>query len=244
MAVNRLLVRHVPRRVRRRVHRRHGGGARRDRGGQAGVAPGVRDFWEPFSKDLERAEKRARSRCARGSRSRPTSTCPNCGRRELVKKFGRRGPFLACPGYPECKYTRPVDDAELPVAGRGHVPAVRRGSCVARNGPLRALHLLLAAARLQVHASRSTLGIACPDVRQGRDRRAAHQARQDVLRLHPLPGVHVRGVGPAGRRRPCPECGAPFLSEKATKKRGTFLKCQQCKHEEEPDNQGGQAASA
>ncbi len=29
--------------------------------------------------------------------------CPNCGK-TLVRKIGRFGPFLACPGYPECKY--------------------------------------------------------------------------------------------------------------------------------------------
>ncbi len=29
--------------------------------------------------------------------------CPNCGKL-LVKKIGRYGPFLSCPGYPECKY--------------------------------------------------------------------------------------------------------------------------------------------
>ncbi len=29
--------------------------------------------------------------------------CPNCGK-ALVRKIGRYGPFLTCPGYPECKY--------------------------------------------------------------------------------------------------------------------------------------------
>jgi DNA topoisomerase-1 len=29
--------------------------------------------------------------------------CPNCSR-QLVKKIGRFGPFLSCPGYPDCKY--------------------------------------------------------------------------------------------------------------------------------------------
>ncbi|MCK4265200.1 type I DNA topoisomerase [Candidatus Babeliales bacterium] len=29
--------------------------------------------------------------------------CPNCGKK-LIQKMGRFGPFLACPGYPECKY--------------------------------------------------------------------------------------------------------------------------------------------
>ncbi|KKQ48932.1 MAG: topoisomerase protein [candidate division TM6 bacterium GW2011_GWF2_38_10] len=30
-------------------------------------------------------------------------TCPQCGK-NLVKKMGKFGPFLSCPGYPECKY--------------------------------------------------------------------------------------------------------------------------------------------
>ena len=30
-------------------------------------------------------------------------TCPNCGK-NLVERTGRFGPFLSCPGYPECKY--------------------------------------------------------------------------------------------------------------------------------------------
>ncbi len=29
--------------------------------------------------------------------------CPQCGK-NLVQKVGRYGPFLACPGYPDCKY--------------------------------------------------------------------------------------------------------------------------------------------
>ncbi len=29
--------------------------------------------------------------------------CPQCGK-NLVKKMGKFGPFLSCPGYPECKY--------------------------------------------------------------------------------------------------------------------------------------------
>jgi len=29
--------------------------------------------------------------------------CPQCGR-NLIQKFGKYGPFLTCPGYPECKY--------------------------------------------------------------------------------------------------------------------------------------------
>jgi DNA topoisomerase I len=30
-------------------------------------------------------------------------SCPNCGKK-LVQKMGKFGPFMACPGYPDCKY--------------------------------------------------------------------------------------------------------------------------------------------
>ncbi len=33
--------------------------------------------------------------------------CPECGK-ALYKRWGRNGPFIGCPGYPECKYTRPI----------------------------------------------------------------------------------------------------------------------------------------
>jgi DNA topoisomerase-1 len=33
--------------------------------------------------------------------------CPNCGK-QLVIKHGRFGRFMACPSYPECKYTKKI----------------------------------------------------------------------------------------------------------------------------------------
>ncbi|MFP3866575.1 MAG: type I DNA topoisomerase [Desulfobacteraceae bacterium] len=37
--------------------------------------------------------------------------CPKCGQ-TLVIKQGRYGPFLACPGYPQCRYTRPLETTQ------------------------------------------------------------------------------------------------------------------------------------
>ncbi len=41
--------------------------------------------------------------------------CPECGR-ALVIRWGRRGRFLACSGYPECRFTRPLESPEEAVA--------------------------------------------------------------------------------------------------------------------------------
>lgn len=35
--------------------------------------------------------------------------CPECGR-NLVEKMGKFGRFLACPGFPDCRYTRPLEE--------------------------------------------------------------------------------------------------------------------------------------
>ena len=41
-------------------------------------------------------------------------SCPSCADRRLRVKLGRHGPFVGCPNYPECRYTRLL--AAWPVA--------------------------------------------------------------------------------------------------------------------------------
>ena len=63
----------------------------------------MQDFYEKFSKDLERAgtEMRDIKRMEK-----PTDiVCEKCGK-GMVIKWGKHGSFLACSGYPECTNTR------------------------------------------------------------------------------------------------------------------------------------------
>jgi DNA topoisomerase-1 len=62
----------------------------------------LQDFYEPFSKALDVAETEMES--LKGKES--GETCPQCGK-PLVHRYGKRGPFLGCSGYPDCKYTKP-----------------------------------------------------------------------------------------------------------------------------------------
>jgi DNA topoisomerase-1 len=72
--------------------------------GAADWVPVVRGFYEPFSERLEAAEKEMPD-LDLGDQpiGRP---CPKCGG-QLVIKWGRYGKFIACDGYPECRYTEP-----------------------------------------------------------------------------------------------------------------------------------------
>jgi len=63
----------------------------------------VRDFYAPFEKDLQNAFQLAEK--VKIPDELTEETCPECGK-PLAIKMGRFGKFLACSGYPECKYTK------------------------------------------------------------------------------------------------------------------------------------------
>jgi DNA topoisomerase-1 len=85
----------------------------------------IQNFYAPFEKDLQKAVQTAEKvRLA----DEPTGeNCPKCGK-PLVVKTGRFGKFIACSGYPGCKYTQSFQvklDAICPKCGK---PLVQRVS--------------------------------------------------------------------------------------------------------------------
>ena len=68
----------------------------------------LREFYEKFSKELEKVESQIQE-MRQQSVQVLDEKCPVCGR-PLVIRWGRYGKFIACSGYPECKYTRPIFD--------------------------------------------------------------------------------------------------------------------------------------
>lgn len=62
-------------------------------------------FYEPFSKDLEKAD--ADIVAVELPVEISDVACDKCGRMMVIKD-GRFGKFLACPGFPECRNTKPI----------------------------------------------------------------------------------------------------------------------------------------
>lgn len=67
----------------------------------------LREFYMPFQKDLEMAK--ASMRDVKREKIPTEVTCERCGSK-MVKRWGKRGYFLACSTYPKCQYTREVED--------------------------------------------------------------------------------------------------------------------------------------
>ena len=67
----------------------------------------IDEFYKPFAENLALKTKEIVKDDIIGA-ERIDEKCPECGK-ELKMRFGRFGKFVACSGYPECKYTRPLE---------------------------------------------------------------------------------------------------------------------------------------
>ena len=184
----------------------------------------VRDLWTPLAKDLDQLKGKA-SKIKRDLQEKTDIVCPSCGKHNLVKKYGRNGPFLACPGYPECKHTQPLDPEELPVPVAGTCPVCGAG-LVARQGPFgRYIHC---ERRPECKFTKPfTLGIPCPQCGEGelaekRSKRgkifySCTRWPQCDYALWDKPVAH-----------PCPNGDSPLMVEKNYKS-GPALVCPKCR---------------
>ena len=84
----------------------------------------VRVFYPPFEKELEVAEKELEKIEIRDEET--DVICENCGR-NMVIKYGPHGKFLACPGFPECRNTKPyMEKAGVPCPSCGKEILIKR----------------------------------------------------------------------------------------------------------------------
>jgi len=67
----------------------------------------LHEFYDPFKANLDLAEKDLEGVRLKVPDEVSEEVCDVCGR-QMVIKSGRFGRFLACPGYPECTFTKPL----------------------------------------------------------------------------------------------------------------------------------------
>jgi DNA topoisomerase I len=65
----------------------------------------LRNFYVPFSKTLEEAKSKMSS--VKKEVEQTSEVCPECGR-PMVIKWGRRGRFMSCSGFPACRNSKSI----------------------------------------------------------------------------------------------------------------------------------------
>jgi len=119
-------------------------------------------------------------------------TCDKCGKPLLVKN-GKYGTFLACSGYPDCKFTMSLNELKKPVS----------------------------------------TGVSCPNEKcDGEILEKTTRRGKTFYGCSMYPKCeYALWYKPISKQ--CPECQAPFIIEKITKKKGKFETCvnKDCKYE-------------
>ena len=153
--------------------------------------------------------------------------CENCGK-PMAMKRGRFGQFLACTGYPDCKTTRKI------IATKQGMTAAKPDQILDEKCPKCESNLVIKQGRFGEftactnypnckYVKQKSTGVLCPkdggDIVERKSRRgkvffgcANYPDCDFTLWNRPV-------------AEKCPDCGAPFLVEKITKKHGRQLVC-------------------
>jgi DNA topoisomerase-1 len=185
----------------------------------------VADFYAPFQKDLTAAE--AQRETLKASLTEESDReCPKCGSK-MVKRYGRNGPFLACPRYPECKTTMPVEEE----AESTEVPTALCPLC---SSPMRVRSgrfgkFLACSTYPECKGTRPLgLGVPCPDCGTGELVERRTRRGKSFFGCSRYPECKF-GIWDRPVKQPCPSCAYPILVQKQTKTKGDYLQCPKCK---------------
>mgnify|MGYP006281405211 FL=1 len=184
----------------------------------------VEQYYRPLKSDLENFES-VKNDARKTVQKETDQVCENCGR-NLVIKWSRNGQFLACPGFPECKFTRSLSEDELDrecpqCGGTLRFKKGRYGRFIACSNYPECKY-----------TEPVKIGIKCP----------REDCDGDIIEKQTRKGKIFYGCSRypdckfASWDKPvqkeCPECGSSIMVKKSTRKKGEFLKCPSCKHEE------------
>jgi DNA topoisomerase-1 len=190
--------------------------------GQKDWVDTLKEFYLPFEKDLEIAKVSMRD--VKRELIPTDAICERCGSK-MVKRWGKRGYFLACSSYPKCSYTREVE-------GNGENQVETDAKCekcgspmVIKNGKFG--RFLACSNYPTCKFTRSLdMGVRCPQ--QGCDgaivERKTRKGRTFYSCTNYPNCTYALWDKPIPEK--CPQCGFPFLVEKHGKG-GVTKRCPQ-----------------
>jgi DNA topoisomerase-1 len=189
--------------------------------------PVLKDFWSEFKVQVK--EKEA---VDRPGVEMLEEKCPKCGK-QLAKRLGRNGYFIGCTGYPECDYTRNVDDA----VGASNEPEIVEG----RTCPKCGSNLIIKRGRygkfigcsgypncrhMEPLEKPEDTGVQCPECKQANMLKRKSRWGKVFYSCARYPDCKY-AVWNQPLAESCPKCGHPILTIKTTKRRGTEKVCPQ-----------------
>ena len=206
--------------------------------GALGWREAVAAFYGPFAVELE-AAKGVIGDVRKELETVTGVVCEKCGA-DMVVKWGRLGKFLACPTYPACKNTKPLEQAS---DGTLHVAKVETvdQSCEKCGKPMivkqgRFGRFLACSGYPECKSTKPLnqgIGIACPKCNEGKVVVKRSKKGRTFFGCERYPSCDFVSWGKPVAKA-CPACGAKYLVEKASRA-GLQLQCASdgCGHKED-----------
>lgn len=198
--------------------------------GEKDWIPLMKSFWKPFRQLVEEKEESV-------SRKEVTTetleeTCPKCGK-PLTIRLGKRGRFIGCSGYPDCDYTRSLDETEPEkaepevVEGRScpqcdSTLIIRKG----RYGKFIGCSNYPKCKYIEPLEKPKDTGVTCPECGKGVLTQRKSRYGKVFYACSTYPECRY-AVWNEPLDESCPKCNWPILTLKTTKRRGMEKVCPQ-----------------
>jgi len=196
-------------------------------------------FWKPFIKQVEEKEGIER---AKFTTQELDETCPKCGEHKLQIKFGKMGRFVACAGYPECSYTRNVNETAEEAAERIAKAEAEQAELDGRECPKCGGRLLYKYSRtgskfigcanypkckhVEPLEKPKDTGVQCPQCKKGNLVERKSRYGKLFYSCSTYPDCNYATWNPPVAEE-CPNCHWPVLTIKTTKRWGVEKVCPQ-----------------
>lgn len=194
----------------------------------------LRQFWDGFSQQIDEKQNLSRKEVTQEELG---EACPKCSK-PLSIRFGKRGKFIGCSAYPECDYTRNLNEsAEEAAAAAVEEPVLIEGrSCpkcssalTIKQGPYGKFIGCTAYPKckfIEPLEKPKDTGVSCPECKKGMLIERKSRYGKLFYSCNTYPDCKYATWNPP-INEPCPKCAWPILTLKTTKRRGTEKVCPQ-----------------
>lgn len=201
--------------------------------GEKDWIPLMRDFWQPFNTLIQEKDTSVQRKDV--TQEAIDELCPECGK-PLSIRLGRNGRFIGCTNYPDCSYTRNLDDN-----GSTEPEIVEDRVCplcssqlvfkVGKYGKFIGCSAYPKCKHIEPIEKPTDTGVECPKCKKGNIMKRKSSRGKIFYSCENYPKCDY-ALWNAPIAEPCPECQHPILTIKETKSRGVEKVCPQksCKY--------------
>ncbi len=205
--------------------------------GEREWVPVLDEFWNGFHQQVEEKQNISRQEITQEALD---EACPKCSK-PLAIRLGKRGKFVGCTGYPECDYTRNLNEdqaaaEEAPTIVEGRECPKCNSPLVIKQGPYGKFIGCSAYPKckhIEPLEKPKDTGVTCPECKKGTLIERKSRYGKMFYSCNTYPDCKYATWNPP-INEPCPKCGWPIMTMKTTKRRGTEKVCPQkeCGHTE------------